>query len=483
MRAHLERKTDGCREYFVRKDRSVGLRTDQADPRKRLLGRVCPAYGGEPCRPRAIDARCRGENPRHGGHLSHGAGRWKSAVAFPQARDRRKLRRRLRPRRFSLCARAQHRHHQYARRADRRGRRRRHGASDLDLARIRQGRPLSALRPVADAELPPERRLAARPQDRHRRHGPDRAGDRTPARGLARAGFLPFAQAVHGRLLPALSRFDGDGEGGGYADRDRAGRRHHREDDQCRRAEGARSARRADQRGARLRRRRAGFGRGAEGRHHSGGGARRVRQRADRAGRTEIDAKCRAVATYRLGFGGNAQRHGSARRRQPQELVCRQGAPDARCGNPGEGTLMSSLRSCMALTALLVLASPARAQDASTLKKEMIGQWELATTERSKTCVVTLKEDTTAQGLKLELEPGCAKALPFTKDITAWNIKGLDIVRMQDAAGQPVIDFTEVESGIFEGLRTGEGVYILQNLAAARSLAKSMDQMIGDWSM
>jgi len=136
-----------------------------------------------------------------------------------------------------------------------------------------------------------------------------------------------------------------------------------------------------------------------------------------------------------------------------------------------------------ALTALLVLASPVRAQDASALKKEMIGQWELSTTERSKTCVVTMKGDATPQGLKLELEPGCAAALPFTRDITAWNIKGLDIVRMQDAAGQPVIDFTEVESGIFEGLRTGEGVYILQNLAAARSLAKSMDQMIGDWSM
>ena len=68
----------------------------------------------------------------------------------------------------------------------------------------------------------------------------------------------------------------------------------------------------------------------------------------------------------------------------------------------------------------------------------MVGQWELATTERSKTCVVTLKSDTTPQGLKLELEAGCAAALPFTKDITAWNIKGLgDIVRLQDAAGQP----------------------------------------------
>jgi hypothetical protein len=140
----------------------------------------------------------------------------------------------------------------------------------------------------------------------------------------------------------------------------------------------------------------------------------------------------------------------------------------------------------IALAALLMLVaclSQARAQDAATLKKNMIGQWELSTTERSKTCVVTLKSDATPQGLKLELEPGCAAALPFTREITGWSIKGLDIVRLQDAAGQPVIDFTEVESGILEGLRQGEGIYILQNLAAARSLAKSMDQMIGDWSM
>jgi hypothetical protein len=141
----------------------------------------------------------------------------------------------------------------------------------------------------------------------------------------------------------------------------------------------------------------------------------------------------------------------------------------------------------IALAALLALAaaSPALAQDASTLKKDMIGQWELATTDRSKTCVVTMKSDATPQGsLKLELEPGCATALPFTRDIAAWSIKGLgDIVRLQDATGESVIDFTEVETGIFEGLRQGEGIYILQNLVAARSLAKSMDQMIGDWAM
>jgi hypothetical protein len=135
------------------------------------------------------------------------------------------------------------------------------------------------------------------------------------------------------------------------------------------------------------------------------------------------------------------------------------------------------------LLALAVVTSPARAQDAASLKKNMIGQWELSTTERSKTCVVTLKPDSTPQGLKLELEPGCANALPFTRDIAGWNVRGLDIVRLQDATGEAVIDFTEVEAGILEGVRSGEGVYILQNLAAARSLAKSMDQMIGDWAM
>ena len=148
---------------------------------------------------------------------------------------------------------------------------------------------------------------------------------------------------------------------------------------------------------------------------------------------------------------------------------------------------MTGRRAAMAGAAVMALVaggSPAPAQDVTTLKKDMVGQWELATTDRSKTCVVTLKNDPLPQGMKLDLESGCAVALPFTKDIKDWSIKVLgDIVRLEDAGGQSVIDFTEVESGIFEGMRTGEGIYILQNLAAARSLAKSMDQMIGDWAM
>ena len=99
---------------------------------------------------------------------------------------------------------------------------------------------------------------------------------------------------------------DRDGEGGGYADRDRAGRCCDGEDDQCRGVQGAWPARRADQRRARLRRRRAGAGRRPEVRHHPRRRPRRVRRRAERAGRTEDHAERRLVATYWFGFRGNA---------------------------------------------------------------------------------------------------------------------------------------------------------------------------------
>jgi hypothetical protein len=137
-----------------------------------------------------------------------------------------------------------------------------------------------------------------------------------------------------------------------------------------------------------------------------------------------------------------------------------------------------------ALVVALALAGPAGAQQAaSTLAGNMVGQWELSTAERNKTCVVTLKGDKSGLGSRVELEKGCGDALPFTKAIASWTIKGLDIVRLQDDKGEAVIDFTEVESGILEGTRPNEGVYILQDLAAARSLTRSMDQMIGDWAV
>lgn len=133
--------------------------------------------------------------------------------------------------------------------------------------------------------------------------------------------------------------------------------------------------------------------------------------------------------------------------------------------------------------AVLAGANAVHASEADALKSSMVGQWELSTTDRNRTCVLTLSAEGPASAMKLALEPDCAKALPFTADIAGWSVKGLDIVRLQDGAGHPVIDLSEVESGILEGVRQGEGVYILQNLESAREATRSIDYMIGNWVM
>lgn len=140
------------------------------------------------------------------------------------------------------------------------------------------------------------------------------------------------------------------------------------------------------------------------------------------------------------------------------------------------GTLAAAVGVMMATLA-------ARAQNGNDLVKDMVGEWELSTASRNKTCALTLKADAAPLGHRLELERGCADALPFMKDVVAWNVRGLDLVRLLDSKGNAVIDLSEVESGILEGLRSGEGVYLLQNLAAARAAQKSTDQMIGNWSV
>ena len=141
-------------------------------------------------------------------------------------------------------------------------------------------------------------------------------------------------------------------------------------------------------------------------------------------------------------------------------------------------SLLAAVLSCgVVIPASAEMPSPAQ------IAAEMAGKWELSTAERGKTCVMTLKADQISNAMKLDLEPNCPNALAFTKDITAWSVRGLDIVRLQNAQGDAVIDLTEVESGIWEGERPNEGVYILQNYDAARDSARSMDQMIGDWAV
>jgi hypothetical protein len=136
---------------------------------------------------------------------------------------------------------------------------------------------------------------------------------------------------------------------------------------------------------------------------------------------------------------------------------------------------------------LLALAfGAARAQEqsrtAADAAKEMVGPWEFSNADHDRRCVITFSTDTVAGGLKLALDPGCATVFPMLKDVVLWTIQATGPLRLLDGKGNAALEMSEVESGIFEGERKGEGLYFMQPQAAAAIPARSPEQMFGDWA-
>ena len=146
----------------------------------------------------------------------------------------------------------------------------------------------------------------------------------------------------------------------------------------------------------------------------------------------------------------------------------------------------SMLKALLGLAAI-VAASQAPAQRSITSNetfKAMIGKWELSNADRDRTCQLTFKADPSGALFKLEIDKACAAQMPELKDVTGWTIGGLDLVKLMDGKGKPVFEFSEVESGIFEAQRPGEGIFFMQNAAAAAAaVSVSPDQMAGDWGV
>jgi len=148
--------------------------------------------------------------------------------------------------------------------------------------------------------------------------------------------------------------------------------------------------------------------------------------------------------------------------------------------------LLCWLVTVSALISVEVTAIPAKAQSTLTPSEAataMVGAWELSNAERDKTCTVTFKLDAIAAGRALDLEKICATNLPVFKDVAAWAIAKDDALRLIDAKGKSIMEFTEVESGLFESVHSGESLYFLQTVAALEGREHTPDQMFGDWSI
>ena len=57
------------------------------------------------------------------------------------------------------------------------------------------------------------------------------------------------------------------------------------------------------------------------------------------------------------------------------------------------------------------------------------------------------------------------------------------MLRLLDAKGAAVMEFTEVENGMFESERGAEGLLFLQTQAALKVEIRTAEQIVGDWNL
>jgi len=137
----------------------------------------------------------------------------------------------------------------------------------------------------------------------------------------------------------------------------------------------------------------------------------------------------------------------------------------------------------LAIAALAVAPARAQAPVSDQAKAMASGSWEFSNADRDKRCMIVFKTAPAAAGMRLEFDKACAEAFPFIKEIAGWSIAENDFLRLLDPKGKSLLEFSEVETGMYEAPRPGEGILFIQAAAALGPPPKEADQMTGDWGV
>ena len=130
-----------------------------------------------------------------------------------------------------------------------------------------------------------------------------------------------------------------------------------------------------------------------------------------------------------------------------------------------------------------IASAHAQATLSDEVKAMAEGTWEFSNADRDKRCMLTFRTDPAATGMRLEFDKGCTALFPFIKEIAGWSLTQNDFLRLLDAKGQSVLEFSEVESRIYEAPRPGEGILFIQASTAVGPPPKEADVMFGDWAL
>jgi len=138
----------------------------------------------------------------------------------------------------------------------------------------------------------------------------------------------------------------------------------------------------------------------------------------------------------------------------------------------------------LVLALVLTSATSAAAQTGappSDAVNSMLGGWEMSNADHDKACIITFKLDGAGPGRALDLPNDCRTTFPNIKDVAAWTIDS-DSLRLIDARGTTLLEFNEVENGMFESAHSTGTLYFLQTVAAAQGQKHTPDQMFGNWN-
>ena len=142
-----------------------------------------------------------------------------------------------------------------------------------------------------------------------------------------------------------------------------------------------------------------------------------------------------------------------------------------------------TLTAVLAGLAATIAAGPALAQvSLGDSAKALLGPWEFSNAGRDKVCTATFKSDPTPLGFKVEFDANCGNFFPLVLRVVAWRFPEGDNLFLLDADGKTLVEFSEVESGIYEAPTPGVGVLFLQQ-ASAGTGPKPPEQVAGTWDV
>ena len=80
--------------------------------------------------------------------------------------------------------------------------------------------------------------------------------------------------------------------------------------------------------------------------------------------------------------------------------------------------------------------------------KGLIGSWEFSNADRDKRCTATFTAKRTKPGYEVTFNEGCNTLFPLVDDVAGLIFPDNDLLRLVDADGRALIEFSEVEDGV-----------------------------------